>query len=114
MPADAIKTVTLDTGTVSRSASRKAASITEAYNAHNSPRITNAPAAKGDRLELSERGRLLSEASGLAKKLERLPDVRPQTIERAERMMESGELFSKDAIRRAAERLRRFLEHQGG
>ena len=112
MATDAIRTVTHDPGTVSRSGSGKAASITEAY-AHNASRVANSAATKGDRLEPSDKGRLLGEAAGLIKRLNALSDVRPEAVERARRMIESGELFCKDAIRQAAEGLKRFLDHQG-
>ena len=111
MASDAIKTVTGNLGSVGRSQTQRAASVTKAY-AHNASRITHNGTAKGDRLEFSQRGRMLSEAEGLAKKLEGAPDVRPEAIEEARKAIDSGELFSKRAIRQAANNLRTFFEQQ--
>jgi len=111
MASDAIKTVTGNLGSIGRSKTQRPASATKAY-AHNASRITHKATAKGDRLEFSRRGRLLSEAEGLAKKLEGTPDIRPEAIEEAGKAIDSGELFSRRAIRQAANNLRKFLEQQ--
>ena len=88
---------------------RKAASITEAY-AHNSSGATTKVASKADKLELSARGRQLGQAAAFAKKLQSMPEPRPDVIENARKMIQSGELFSQEAIRQAASNLKAFLQ----
>jgi len=95
-------------GTVSQTASGRPATITEARDLLGS--ITSTQGDQSDRVELSETGRLLSYASDLARKLKNLPDVRPEVIDNARRMLESGELFSDGVIRKAAGELSRFLK----
>jgi len=95
-------------GTVSQASNGRPATITEARDLLGS--ITTTQADQSDRVELSESGRLLSYASDLARKLKDLPDVRPEVIDNARRMLESGELLSDDVIRRVAARLRKLME----
>lgn len=107
--------INVTAGTVSHSTGGRAATVSEAYANVKSAGIT-APGqqtqATGDKLELSETGKLLSQAAQLAPKLQDVPDVRQDAIDKARQMIESGELFSKDAIRQAARNLRQFLKDE--
>jgi len=105
--------VTYAAGTTSRTNNGKAASVSEAY-AHAGSGVSGGgkPAGdgNGDRLELSEHGRLLSHAAQLAGKLRDIGDVRPEAIDQARAMIESGELFSSDALRQAARNLMKIIK----
>ena len=105
--------ISVTAGTVSHAASGRAATVTEAYShaksAGNTAAGTQAQASR-DRLELSDAGQLLSDAAQIAKKLHDIPDVRQDVIDNARQMIESGELFSTDALRQAARNLRGFLK----
>ena len=109
MASDPIAPLTYNPGTISRSGGRKPASITEAY-AHNTSGATRQVASKADKLELSARGQQLSQAAAFTKKLQSMPEVRPDVIENARKMIQSGELFSQKAIRQAASNLKAFLQ----
>jgi hypothetical protein len=113
MPTTAIpQTVTYNPGSISRSDSRKTALVGEAY-IHNSAGSITTTASKTDRVELSERGRLLSQATAFAKGLADLPDIRPDEIEKARQALDSGKLSSREAIRHAARNLRKLLQQHG-
>ena len=107
-PPSITPAATCTTGTITLSEGHRAATISEACGTVASAGSTLTAPGK-DRLELSDRGRLLSEADGFASRLRKLPDVRPEAVERARRLIESGELFNKDAVRQAAKSLRDLL-----
>ena len=109
MASNTIGPLTYNPGTISRSGGRKAASVTEAY-AHNSSGASRKVASKADKLELSARGRQLGQAAAFTKKLDTMPEVRPDAIENARKMIQSGELFTQKAIRQAAKNLKNFLQ----
>jgi len=106
-----LPTTTLAPGTVSRTGSGKAASVTQAYAhaAGTTAAASNQP-ARGDRVDISEQGRLLCQALQFAAPLNDVPDVRPDKVEEARKLIESGELFSKDAIRQAASNIKDVLK----
>ena len=110
-----LPTTTLAPGAISRPGSGKAASVTQAYaHAAGSAGAPGAPAApaqsQGDRVDLSEQGRMLGLALQFSAPLKDTPDVRPDKIEEARKLIESGELFSKDAIRQAARQVKDVLK----
>lgn len=109
MAANAIPTITGNAGTIDRSDRRRASSVTEAY-ARNTSRTVKTGSAKGDRLDLSEKGRLLGQAALFLNRLNAAPDVRPEAIENARQMAESGELLSRSALREAARNVKKFLD----
>jgi len=98
---------TTDTGTISR-AGAEAVSSTGASRA--SGISTSEGLSGGDRVDLSAQGKLLSKAAEIAGKLKDIPDTRQDVIDRAKKLLESGELFSKDNIRKAARNLKPFIE----
>ncbi|HUS57328.1 MAG TPA: hypothetical protein VM141_01640 [Planctomycetota bacterium] len=102
-------TTTCNTGTISRPGNGKAASITKAYAASGALSTTAPQGPQGDRIELSDRGLMLGRAIEIARPLKDVPDVRPEKIEEARKLIESGELFSKDAIRQAARHIKDIL-----
>jgi len=123
-------TATCSPGTISTGSPARPASATQTYAANGTSTV-EAAARSIDRVELSDRGRLLALAAsftgpnhrqaalsakvfahshslpGLASLAEQ--DVRPDAIENARRLIESGELFSRDALRRAARKIRPLL-----
>ena len=109
--------VTCATGTVSQTGGGRADSVSETYAPNPAVSTTARPPSAmphdGDKLEISELGKLLSSAAELARKLGEVPDTREDAIDTARRMIESGELFSDDAIHQAAHRLKRFLRPDG-
>ncbi|NQT21595.1 MAG: flagellar biosynthesis anti-sigma factor FlgM [Planctomycetes bacterium] len=109
MAANPIQSPTHNTGTISRSIGKKAASVSETY-AHNASDAPKKTSPKGDKLELSDKGRQLGEAAAFTKMLGAMPDVRPQAIENARKAIESGELFSPNAIKQAARNLKPFID----
>ena len=110
MPSDPIAPLTYNPGTISRSGGRRPASVTEAY-AHNTSGATRKVASKAaDKFEISARGQQLGQAAAFTKKLQSMPEVRPDVIENARKMIQSGELFSQEAIRQAASNLKAFLQ----
>jgi len=102
-------TTTYSPGSVATSDASRPASATEAYAA-NGTTSADAAGRNTDRVELSDRGRMMGLAAKFLGQLAVAEDVRPEKIEEARRMIESGELFSSDALRKAARNIRRLLE----
>lgn len=69
----------------------------------------NGPGAQRDTIDISAEARLANTVQVSAKKLDDLSDIRPEKVEAARQALESGALFSEQAVREAAEAMVREM-----